>query len=152
METVMSMFAYSRRLALFGATALTLLAAPAVAQDYYGDVSYDRDQYRDQYNGPTEEVIVQAPEYYRSERDSATGAPIRDVALQSEIAYDDLDLRSGWGARELHNRVAREARSLCARLDARFPVTADGSPNCYRTAYNDAMEQADAAIARARGY
>jgi len=122
-----------------------MLAAPAVsAQDYYDETAY---------GPPNEEIIVQAPEYYRhQQRDSATGAPIVDVAMSREVAFDDLDLRSGWGARALRSRVSATARRLCDRLNVRFPAQTSDSPDCFRTAYDDAMAQADEAIARARGY
>lgn len=142
----MSILTHARRTALLAASALTvMLAAPSVsAQDYYDDTSYDR--------GPTEEVIVQAPEYYRTQRDSATGAPIVDVAMSREVRFDDLDLRSRWGVRELRTRVSATARQLCDRLNVRYPATTSDSPDCFRTAYNDAMAQAEDAIDRARGY
>ena len=110
---------------------------PAAAQDYR-DVSY----------GSTEEVIVTAP---RPTQDrSRIGAPIVDVALSGEVRYDDLDLTTGYGARTLEHRVSRAARDLCRRLDVRYPVATSDSPPCYQTAYDDAMEQADGAIGRAR--
>lgn len=142
----MSILSHTRRMALLAASALTImLAAPSVsAQDYYDDTAYDR--------GPTEEVIVQAPEYYRQQRDSATGAPIVDVAMSREVRFDDLDLRSRWGVRELRTRVSATARQLCDRLNVRYPAATSDSPDCFRTAYNDAMAQAEEAIERARGY
>lgn len=139
----MSLFSSAHRVLLAGsAFGLLLAAAPVSAQSYYDDVSY----------GPTENVVVEAPQYYRDHRSSSTGAPIVDIALQSDVSFDDLDLRTDWGARTLHTRVASTARSLCARLDARYPVTDENSPDCYRSAYRDAMAQADEAIAQARGY
>lgn len=134
-----------RGLLVAASAAGVMLAAPTVsAQDYYDEAAYDR---------PNEEIIVQAPEYYRhQQRDSATGAPIVDVAMSREVRFDDLDLRSGWGARALRTRVSATARRLCDRLNVRFPASSADSPDCFRTAYYDAMAQADEAIARARGY
>jgi UrcA family protein len=142
------LYSHLRRGVLLAASAAAvMLAAPSVsAQDYYDETAYDR-------TPVTEEVIVQAPEYYRhQQRDSATGAPIVDVAMSREVRFDDLDLRSGWGARALRTRVSATARRLCDRLNVRFPATTADSPDCFRTAYYDAMAQADEAIARARGY
>jgi len=120
------------------AIGLTLgVAAPTAAQDYR-DVSY----------GSTEEVIVSAPR--PSQERSSIGAPIRDVAISQQIRTDDLDLTTGYGARTLEHRVSRAARDLCRKLDVRYPVATSDSPPCYQTAYEDAMDQADAAIARAR--
>jgi len=127
------------RAMLLGAAALSLAlsAIPAAAQDYR-DVSY----------GSTEEVIVTAPR--PPEARGSFGAPIRDVALSGDVRYDDLDLTTGYGARTLEHRVSRAARDLCRRLDVRYPVATADSPPCYQTAYEDAMDQADAAIAQAR--
>jgi UrcA family protein len=122
---------------LIGAAALCAVILPAAAQDY-SDVSY----------GPSEEVVVHAPRY-TNER-SAIGAPIRDVALSGEVAYDDLDLTRDHDVRVLHRRIREAARDLCSKLNVRYPVATSDSPPCYRTAYDDAMEQADAAIERAR--
>ena len=124
---------------ILGAAALSLAlgSQPASAQDYRA-TSY----------GPTEEVIVHAPPPARER--SAIGAPIVDVALSGDVRYDDLDLTTRWGARVLQRRVSSAARDLCRRLDVRYPVATADSPPCYRTAYEDAMAQADDAIARAR--
>jgi UrcA family protein len=136
----MSVLPLFPRSSLLGAAALTLAlgAIPATAQDY-----------RDAAYGPTEEVIVHAPR--DSGERSAIGAPIRDVALSGEVRFDDLDLTTDHGARVLQRRVRDAARDLCRRLDVRYPIATPDSPPCYRTAYDDAMAQADNAIARARG-
>jgi len=95
-------------------------------------------------------VIVTAPPYHGPARDSATGAPIRDVALSQGVRFDDIDLRTRDGARELQARVRATARDLCRRLDVAYPISADGSPPCYRTAVEDGLAQADEAIEQAR--
>ena len=116
-----------------------LVSAPAMAQEYR-NVAYDDSM---------ERVIITAP---RPPQDrSAIGAPIVDVAISREIRIDDLDLRTGYGVRMLERRVSDTAHDLCRRLDLRYPITASDSPPCYEAAFEDAMEQADAAIARARG-
>ena len=130
----------STRNILLGAAALGLtlgFALPATAQDYR-EASY----------GSTEEVIVHAP--HQTPQRSAIGAPIVDVALSSDVRFDDLDLTTGGGVRVLEHRVRAAAHDLCRRLDVRYPVATSDSPPCYQTAYADAMEQADDAIARAR--
>jgi UrcA family protein len=100
--------------------------------------------------GPTEEVIVRAPPYHGPQR-SEIGAPIEDVSLSREVRFDDLDLRTDLGQGALRDRIRRTALSLCQDLANRYPVTADdGSPPCYRTAYDDAMNQAESAIRNAR--
>jgi UrcA family protein len=117
----------------FAASAMVLaLAGTAAAQPYAG---------------PTEQVIVRAPPY--GPQRSTIGAPIVDVAVQREVRFDDLDLRTTWGARALRERVRTTALNLCQQLENQY-VTLDDNPPCYRTAYEGAMDQAEDAIRDAR--
>jgi UrcA family protein len=135
-----------RRLALMSATALGLaLAASSAQAQAYGDGPYG-DGYR---SAPAEEIIVTAPRH-RQDRSDVTGALIRDVALSQPVRFDDLDLRTDWGAHALEERIRSAAHAMCRQLDIRYPISADNSPPCYSTAVADAMDQADAAIAQAR--
>lgn len=135
-------FCFPKIALLAGALGLSLIPLPSSAQPYGS------------YYGPPrggEEVIIQAPRYHGPAR-SAIGAPIEDVSLSRPVRFDDLDLRTSWGAHALHNRISYTARTLCRRLDFEYPISTSDSPDCYRTAMAYAMEQADDAIARARGY
>lgn len=135
------------RTTLLMACASVFAASTAFAQDYGG---YNQPV---AYNNGTEEVIVTAPpNYHTPSRSSVTGAPIEDVALSQGVRFDDLDLTTREGARELHDRVRETARKLCRRLDVAYPISADGSPPCYRTAVEGGLAQADAAIEQARQY
>lgn len=134
----------ARRASLLAATVcgLALVCAPVNAQQYsrYGEpVSYG--------TPADEEVEVIAPRHHER---SAIGAEIRDVALSQEVRFDDLDLRTAWGARALKARIRYTASNLCMKLDVRYPVSADNSPPCYATAVRNAMYEADEAISDAR--
>jgi len=120
-----------------------LAASSATAQDYD---SPDNDAAV--YQNGREQVEVFAPRYHA--RRSAIGAEIRDVSLSREVRFDDLDLRSARGARELRARIRYTAGTLCRKLEVRFPVTAEDSPPCFQTAVARAMDQADEAISNAR--
>lgn len=132
---------------------LAFAGAPAMAQDYGNSYeSYDTSTY---YSGPPEEVIVTPPRH-RPER-SEIGAPIEYVSMSRAVPTDDLDLRTGWGVRELKRRIDFTAVSLCSRLDAAYPIDVDNvtwpsDARCYRNAVRDAEYQADRAIRAARGY
>jgi UrcA family protein len=134
------------KIALLAGAFAAGVALPAAAQDYG---NYDApDAYSN--SGP-EEVIIQAPRmrHYTPQR-STIGAPIEDVGTSAPVRFDDLDLTTDWGVRKLHDRIFIAARTLCRRLDNRYPVTvSDGAPSCYRQAVDDAMAQADAAVDRA---
>ena len=139
----------ARRLALGAASALGLmLGASSIQAQEYGPYGNEGPFYG---NGASEEIEVIAPRH-RQERSDVTGAPIRDVAISQAVRFDDLDLRTDWGARALKDRIRYTARTMCRQLDFRYPVSTDDSPPCYQTALDDAMPQADAAIAQARGY
>ena len=135
----------ARRLALTAVSAagLVLAASAAGAQDY-------DDQGSSYQNSSGEQVEVTAPRYHAERGEN--GAPIRDVSMSREVRYDDLDLRTGHGARELKSRISFTARSLCERLEVAYPVATSDSPPCFETALKHAMYQANAAIRDARGY
>lgn len=142
-----------RLLAAAGALGVAFASSQSLAQGYNGEYDGPRGY---QAGGPPEEVYVYGPRH-RYSYDSATGARIEDVVLQHPVRYDDLDLRTPWGAQELEDRISYTAHRLCDRLDfENSPITnpnyipADNEP-CYGPAMDDAMAQADAAIARARG-
>jgi UrcA family protein len=137
-----------RHVALFATAAAVcaLAASAAPAQEYGG---YDHGPVY--YGSPSEEVIIEAPRYHQPER-STIGAPIEDVAMSRTIRFDDLDLQTAWGAHALRERIRYTARRLCNRMDFAYPISTSDSPPCYRTAFEDGMAQADAAIAEARGY
>jgi UrcA family protein len=129
------------------AAAFGFAVSAAPAQEY----TYSYSTAPGYYGPPPEEVIIEAPRYHAPQR-STIGAPIEDVAMSRTIRFDDLDLRTPWGAHALRDRIAYTARTLCNRMDFVYPVSTSDSPPCYRTAYEDGMAQADAAIAQARGY
>jgi UrcA family protein len=122
-------------------TLTTMLATGALALTLASSASA---QY---YAGPTEDVIVRAPHYGPQRSD--IGAPIENVSLSREIRFDDLDLRTVWGARALRSRIRETALNLCRQLDTQY-VTLDDNRSCYRATYEDAMMQVDDAIRSTR--
>jgi UrcA family protein len=131
----------TRTLLLAGAAALALSAAPALAQDSgpYGD---------DSYSGPPEEVTVTAP-HFRSET-APLNAPLEKVSLSTHVPYSDLDLVSRGGARELRLRVREAARDVCGQLADAYPVYQLNGTSCFKTAVENGMVRANAAITTAR--
>ena len=92
-------------------------------------------------------VIAPAPS---GERDSITGAPMVNAAYSQQVDYSDLNLRTAYGARELRARITLAAKTVCQKLDMRYP--APNNDRCMEAAYHDAIVQADDAIADARNY
>jgi UrcA family protein len=141
----------TRLLLAAGALGFALAASSANAQDdQYGNPNYGPPPSYGPAYGPPEEITVFGPRRHVERGD--LGAAIQDVAISRPVRFDDLDLRTDWGARELRNRIEYTARVMCQRLDAMYPISADNSPPCYRTAVDQAIYQADAAISQARGY
>jgi UrcA family protein len=134
----------SLRTALLAAGALLLLGATANAQEYgygYEDTAY---------SAPDEDVTVSVPRY--APQRSRLGAPYRNISMSKAVYVGDLNLRTRHGVRIMRDRISDTARSMCHQLNVRYPITAPGSPGCYTTAMNDAMYQANIAIAQERGY
>ena len=114
---------------------MALAAVPAVAQN----TDYERGYAPDGVY-TTEEMTVYAP---RTVGRSRIGAPIREVSTSRVVYMADLDLNASWGVRELRHRVDRAARDACDELDARFPITAEDSPDCFTTAVRNGMIEAE---------
>ncbi len=102
---------------------------------------------------PVTEVYVEAPKVVHSAaRAPATGAPIDIVSIKYRVSYGDLDLATPAGARALEDRIHDAAKRACRQLESEAPpgtVNATTSPPCVRTAVDNAMKQARAAIAAA---
>ena len=142
---------------IFLASAAILLAATSAQAQDYGypndngryDGRYHRDGYRDVSYGDSNEVVtVEVPRH--PERDSVTGAPVETVALSQAVRFDDLDLATREGAQVLRERIRQTASQLCRRLGENYVSSSSDGSHCYRDAVDEAMEQADGAIADAR--
>lgn len=130
--------------ALVAATALgTLLAtSPAFAQEDYGAMSYRE--------APGEEVIVTAPRYHPHYPADVSGHFPEATTLSTNVRYDDLDLTTRHGARELRMRVRDAAAEVCGALAQRYPVKMSDGKSCYRNAAGGGLNRASQAIREAR--
>jgi UrcA family protein len=79
-------------------------------------------------------------------RDSATGAPIRQVMKTARIQYDPVTLTTNSGVSLLKDSIEQVAREVCGSIDPLDPD--DGT--CVRSAIDSAIPQVDAAVARAK--
>jgi UrcA family protein len=129
------------RLAVLTGVLGALLAVSAVqARDVDRDVTIQ--------NTSGEKIEVYAPRF-RVDRSPLNG-PVNKISLSRSVYYDDLDLRTASGARELRLRVHDMARDICSQLEDASPVPEAPGTSCYRTAVKDAMWRADDAIRDAR--
>ena len=134
-----SMKLSSRAALLAGAFGLAM-AASAQAQDYG---RYDPVAYQD-----TENVQVVAPRFHLE--GTHPNGPLEKVSLTTRVRYDDLNLRSWRGARELRMRVRDAAQDTCTRIAEAYPVYQQPGTNCYKTALQNGELRANAAIRDAR--
>jgi UrcA family protein len=121
------------RLALV-AGAFVFAASSALAQDYDG----------------SDTVTVTAPRFHAD--DTKEGGPLERVSLSGIVRYDDLNLQTPEGARELRWRVREEARAICRNLAEAYPYYKAGDSSCYKPALENALVKADEAIQDARDY
>lgn len=96
-----------------------------------------------------ETVEVTAP-HYRVAPEQKLNGPLEKVSLSSAIPYDDLDLRTRAGARELKHRVFETAREVCGQLADYYPVYQLNGTHCFKDAYENGLVRADAAISAKR--
>lgn len=122
------------------AGAAIVAASAAVAQDY------DRDR-----DSTTETIRVYAPRHFTVDRRPGNG-PVQKISLSRSVRFDDLDLRTGSGARELRARVSAAASEVCTQLADVSRVPEQPGTSCFKEAKQDALVRADAAIRDARSY
>jgi UrcA family protein len=137
-RTMISAIRIFSGVAAAGALGFALSATPAFAQNYG---SY--------YGSDTETVEVYGHRYPTM---TPRGGVLMQASLSADVSSEGLDLRTSRGAHRFRARILAQARELCDQLDARYPVTANESPPCFRTAVERGMEDADAAIDHARSY
>jgi len=102
-----------------------------------------------QTSAPPESVIVTAPRYDVGGSGRVNTIPEK-VSLSKVVRYDDLDLRSSRDATILYGRVREAVRDVCWQLKGAFPLRQLPGTSCYKTALQNGLIRADAAIRDAR--
>jgi UrcA family protein len=97
-------------------------------------------------------IVVNAPRFQSGE--THLNGPLEKVSTSAEVRYDDLNLRTRRGARELRLRVRDEAQDVCTRIAEAYRVREAPGTSCYKDTLDDGLVRADAAIrdARSRRY
>ncbi len=121
----------TRSALLAGIFGVALAATSASAQDY------------------NEQIEVTAP-HFRTDNTQRLNGTLQKVSYSNIVHYDDLNLRTRSGARELRLRVRDEAQDVCTRLEEAYPVREMQGTSCYKDALDNALLRADAAIRDAR--
>lgn len=119
---------------VLAALGLMLSSEAAIAQSDDNTVVVQRDVTREQVG-----------------RSATTGAPIEDITVSLQIAYNDLNLKKAADVDELNNRIRDAARNSCSELDRFFPQTSSFRlrRECIRRAVRSASAQVEAAVAGA---
>ena len=113
---------------------LALVASQASAQDYQNN----------------DDVTVTAPRFHTAPEGQRLNGPLEAVSLSTHVRYDDLNLRTWRGARELKMRVRDAAQDTCTRIAEAYPVQQAWGTSCYKTALENGEVRANAAIRDAR--
>jgi UrcA family protein len=125
---------------LAGVFGAALAASSAGAQEYGPPPGYQ--------SGPPESVIIEAPRFHADS--SRLNGPMESASLSNAVSYADLDLRTRYGARQLHRRVWEAAHDMCGQLADAYPVYQLNGTSCVKTAYENGIVRADAAISDVR--
>jgi UrcA family protein len=88
-------------------------------------------------------------------QDSAGQVSIQTAQLAQNVDYTDLNLATPTGASELKHRIHDTASAICEQLADSHPTNPSATDdedqrNCVNTAVDDAMGQANRAIAASR--
>ena len=98
----------------------------------------------------SDSVTVTAP-HFRADS-TRVGGPLERVSLSGTVRFDDLNLQTREGARELRWRVQEQARVICRTLAEAYQVYQMNGTSCYKDALDNALVKADEAIEAARDY
>jgi len=124
---------------------VAIAGAAVIAASAAGAQNYDRGR-----SDTTETITVYAP-HLKVDRRPMNG-PVEKVSLSRSVRYDDRDLRTRSGARELRMRVNAAASDVCSQLADIDRVPEQPGTSCLQAARQDALLKADAAIRDARSY
>lgn len=80
---------------------------------------------------------------------SSSGVPLEKVTITHRVSYADLNLATHAGAAELQRRVKETARAACKQLHELYPLEANDTFQCAKSAVAQASAQVENAIAAA---
>lgn len=80
---------------------------------------------------------------------SLPGVPVEVISVSQRVSYADLNLASVSGAEEMEARVRNTARTLCAKLDEKYPLSSVDQDSCVRNSVTKGMADVRAAIVAA---
>ena len=98
---------------------------------------------------PEAEFVVSSSRANGLAYPSLPGVPVEVISVSQRVSYADLNLASLSGAEEMEARVRNTARTLCAKLDDKYPLAGIQQQNCVRDTVIKALADVRAAITAA---
>jgi UrcA family protein len=80
---------------------------------------------------------------------SVPGVPEQIISVSQRVSYADLNLASTTGSREMEERVRSTAKTLCEKLDQKYPLSGIQQETCVRNTVSKSMVDVRLAIAAA---
>lgn len=98
---------------------------------------------------PGTEFVVSSSRAGGLARGSVPGVLEEVILISQRVSYADLNLTSTEGSREMESRVIRTARTLCEKLDQKYPLSGVDAETCTRQAVKKGMADVRAATVAA---
>jgi UrcA family protein len=80
---------------------------------------------------------------------SIPGVKEEIISISQRVSYADLNLASTAGSKEMEERVIRTARTLCEKLDQKYPLSGIQLDTCVRKTVNKGLADVRTATAAA---
>jgi UrcA family protein len=85
------------------------------------------------------EFVVSSSRASGLTRGSLPGASEQIISISQRVSYADLNLASTAGSREMEERVRNTARTLCEKLDQKYPLSGVDVITCVRNTVSKSM-------------
>ena len=98
---------------------------------------------------PEAEFVVSSTRASGVARGSLPGVPVEVISISQRVSYADLNLASTSGSQAMEERVRNTARTLCEKLDQKYPLSGVEVETCVRSTVGKALADVRTAAAAA---
>lgn len=98
---------------------------------------------------PEAEFVISSTRATGLAHGSLPGAKLEVVSISKRVSYADLNLASVSGSEEMEARVRSTARTLCEKLEQKYPLSGTQTETCIRDTVSKGMADVRTAIAAA---
>ena len=99
---------------------------------------------------PEAEFVVSSSRASGLTHGTLTGAQVEVISISQRVSYADLNLTSVSGSEEMEARVKSTARTLCEKLEQKFPLSGVQMDTCVRNTVNKGLADVRSAISAAQ--